>query len=154
MSEDRSRDLNLARKKAMDYLARREHARGELTAKLEKAGFEHDICEETVEQLIEDGLQSDARFAEACIASRVRQGKGPVRIRAELSERGVAGAAIEAALEDADTDWFGLAREVRVRKFGAALPGEFRDKAKQMRFLQYRGFDADQVQAAVSTADE
>ena len=151
MSEDQSDNSIQARKKAMDYLARREHSRGELTAKLEKAGFEPDIIDDTVARLIEDGLQSDARFAEAHVASRVRQGKGPVRIRAELSERGVAGTAIESALEASDTDWVGLAREVRVRKFGEALPGEFREKAKQMRFLQYRGFDAEQVQAAVST---
>ena len=138
----------------MDYLARREHGRAELVAKLEKAGFEPEISQETVALLVDDGLQSDERYAEAHIASRIRQGKGPVRIRAELRERGLAGSLIETALDAAGADWYRLAREVRRNKFGERLPAEFRDKAKQMRFLQYRGFESDQVQAAVSTADD
>jgi len=48
-------------------------------------------------------------------------------------------------------DWFELARQVRVRKFGENLPAEFAEKARQMRFLQYRGFDAEQIQVAVSS---
>ncbi|MDP6994508.1 MAG: regulatory protein RecX, partial [Woeseiaceae bacterium] len=62
---------------------------------------------------------------------------------------GLGGADIEYALDDAEQDWFELAREVRVRKFGADLPADFPEKARQMRFLQYRGFDAEQVQLAV-----
>ena len=154
MSEDRSADPVQARKKAMDYLARREHGRAELVTKLEKAGFEPEISQETVARLVEEGLQSDVRFAEAHIASRIRQGKGPVRIRAELAERGMSASAIENGLEESGADWYQLAREVRARKFGEALPAEFPDKAKQMRFLAYRGFDSDQVQVAVSTADD
>lgn len=138
----------------MDFLARREHGRAELLEKLEKAGFDTDICEAAVAGLIEDGLQSDRRFAESFIAMRISQGKGPVRIRAELRQRHLTDAVIDAALQDAAADWRSLARDVRARKFGAALPGDFATKAKQMRFLQYRGFEAGDVQAAVSTADD
>ena len=101
-------------------------------------------------QLIDDGLQSDSRFAEAFVRSRINQGKGPVRIRTELRDRGLAGSAIDLALEEADEDWYALARDVRLKKFGPDTPREFRGKAKQMRFLQSRGFEPDQIQAAVS----
>ena len=150
MDDDKFHDPIEARKKAMDYLARREHGRGELLDKLTRFGFDPDVADDAVAQLIEDGLQSDARFAEAFVRSRINQGKGPVRIRADLRERGLGGSAIDLALEEADEDWYALARDVRLKKFGPDTPSEFRDKAKQMRFLQSRGFEPDQIQAAVS----
>ncbi len=154
IDDERFSDPVEARKKAMDYLARREHGRGELLDKLTRFGFNADVADDAVAQLVDDGLQSDSRFAEAFVRSRINQGKGPVKIRADLRERGLAGAAIDLALEDADEDWYALARDVRLKKFGADTPSEFRDKAKQMRFLQSRGFEPDQIQAAVSATFE
>lgn len=143
-----------ARKKAMDYLARREHGREELINKLLRAGFGPELADATVARLVDDGLQSDARFVEAYIASRINQGKGPLRIRADLRERGIDDAAISDGLDAADHDWFTAAIEVRKKKFGACGPVDFQEKARMMRFLQSRGFDTDQIQAAVSaTAD-
>ena len=150
MDDDRFADPIEARKKAMDYLARREHGRGELLDKLTRFGFDPDVADEAVSRLVDDGLQSDSRFAEAFVRSRITQGKGPVKIRSDLRARGLAPAAIDIALEEADEDWYALAVDVRLKKFGPDAPSEFRDKAKQMRFLQSRGFEPDQVQAAVS----
>ena len=138
----------------MDYLARREHGRAELLTKLEKAGFDPDISEDAVAQLVEDGLQSDTRFVEAFVRSRIGQGKGPARIRAELREHDVTGGLIDTGLANAEQDWFALAREVRLKKFGTGQPRDFKEKARQMRFLQSRGFDSDQIQAAVSADPE
>jgi len=154
MSDDRFSDPTEARKKAMDYLARREHARGELLNKLTSFGFDPGVSEDAIAQLIDDGLQSDQRFVEAFIRSRINQGKGPSRIRADLRGRGVAGALIDEGLVEADQDWHKLAREVRVKKFGTGHARDFKDKARQMRFLQSRGFEQDHIQSAVSAADE
>ena len=137
-----------ARKKAMDFLARREYGQTELIKKLADKGYDRSVAEQAVNKLTEDGLQSDQRFAEAFVQSRINQGKGPVRIRLDLGQRGVGDAAIELAIEDASANWFELARDVRLRKFGAGKPSDFKVKAKQMRFLQYRGFEQDHVQAA------
>ena len=134
----------------MDYLARREHGRAELLAKLEKAGFDPDISSNAIAELVDAGLQSDARFIEAFIRSRIGQGKGPVRIRAELREHGIGDSLIDDGLSGADEDWYALARQVRLKKFGAESPADFKEKARQMRFLQSRGFESDQIQSAVS----
>lgn len=142
-----------ARKKAMDYLARREYGHGELRMKLIDAGFEGQTASSAVEQLTHDGLQDDRRFTESFIRSRIGQGKGPVRIRMELEQRGIDSVTVDELLEESAEDWGSLAREVRERKFGAELPREFRDKARQMRFLQYRGFESAQIQVAVSLDD-
>ncbi|MEX2124499.1 MAG: regulatory protein RecX [Woeseia sp.] len=134
----------------MDYLARREYGQSELRAKLAGAGFDEQTAASAVLQLAREGLQDDRRFVENFIQSRIHQGKGPVRIRLELGQRGVDAAMVDELLEDGREDWAALARRVRLRKFGAGLPGDFREKARQMRFLQYRGFEQTQIQAAVA----
>ena len=115
----------------MDYLACREYGQTELVNKLCNAGFHSDVSASEVERLTEDNLQSDQRFAESFAQSRINQGKGPVRIRQELKERGISATTIDDALIEKDQDWFELAREVRVRKFGQDLPADFAEKARQ-----------------------
>jgi len=137
-----------ARKKAMDFLARREYGHTELVRKLADKGFDRDAAAEAVGRLTEDGLQSDTRFTEAFVQSRINQGKGPVRIRLDLGQKGISDSTIEIALEEAGPDWRALAREQRVKKFGRDLPSDFKEKARQMRFLQYRGFEQDHIQSA------
>ncbi len=139
-----------ARKKAMDFLARREYGQAELIRKLADKGYVRSITEQAVIKLTEEGLQSDQRFAESFVQSRINQGKGPVRIRLDLGQKGIADGIIEYAIEAAAADWFELARDVRLKKFGGAQPVDFKAKARQMQFLQYRGFEQDHVQAAFS----
>tara|TARA_R110002096_G_scaffold116164_2_gene251712 strand:- start:9358 stop:9858 length:501 start_codon:yes stop_codon:yes gene_type:complete len=136
------------RKKAMDFLARREYGQAELIRKLADKGYVRNLVELAVQQLTDEGLQSDDRFAEAFVQSHINQGKGPVRIRVDLGQRGIPDAIIEMAIEASAADWHGLASAVRQRKFGAEVPKDFKEKARQMRFLQYRGFEQDHVQAA------
>jgi regulatory protein len=150
MDDDKFLNPVEARKKAMDYLARREHGRSELIDKLSRFGFDADVADNAIAQLVEDNLQSDTRYTEAFITSRINQGKGPVKIRAELRERGIAGSIVDHGLEATGQDWYQAACEVRQKKFGAELPADFNEKARQMRFLQSRGFDTDQIQSAVS----
>ncbi len=138
----------------MDYLARREHGRSELFDKLTRFGFEADVAGDAVAQLVEDGLQSDVRFVEAFARSRINQGKGPAKIRADLREKGVNDGVTEDGIRGADQDWYALAAEVRLKKFGMEPPADFKEKARQMRFLQSRGFEQDQIQAAVSASGD
>lgn len=147
--EDRFSSPLEARKKAMDFLARREYGQAELIKKLADKGYDRDVAGQAVVKLTAEGLQSDQRFAESFVQSRINQGKGPVRIRLDLGQRGIGDAVIHQAIEQSGADWRALARDVRCRKFSDAVPADFKAKAKQMQFLQYRGFEQDQVQAAV-----
>ncbi len=136
------------RKKAMDFLALRDYGQAELVLKLANKGYKRSIVEDEVQRLTDEGLQSDTRFAENFVQSRINQGKGPARIRLELGQKGIPDGVVEAAIEDAPVDWYELAAEVREKKFGAAQPEDFKEKARQMRFLQYRGFESDHLQAS------
>ncbi len=143
-----------ARKKAMDFLARREHGRVELINKLETRGFLKDIAADAVGRLADQGLQSDQRFVQNFIQSRINQGKGPLRIGQELGQRGLPAGLVNQVLDDIEADWCDLACQVRLKKFGKHVPDVFEEKARQMRFLQYRGFDSDQIRCALGTEQD
>ena len=148
-SEDDPRAEHRAiRKRAMDMLARREHARAELAAKLAKRDHDRDAIAAVLDELVDDDLLSDRRYADAMVSSRASRGIGPARIRAELGAVDVSDAEIERALDECEVDWHALAEAVRIKRFGAEVPPDFPAKAKQMRFLQRRGFDADMLQSA------
>lgn len=104
--------------------------------------------------LAREGLLSEERFVETFVASHARRGHGPVWIRAELERRGIPAADAARGLEGCDADWPALARETREKRFGDGPPADFRERAKQSRFLQYRGYTAEQVRQAFSTDDD
>ncbi len=137
------------RDQALRLLARREHSVCELRAKLARRGQDGGAVDAVLAELVAEGLLSDARFAEAYVRARVDRGYGPLRIRAELAERGVAEPLVQAALAAAEVDWAALAARVRQRRFGAAPPRDWPERARQMRFLQGRGYPQSLVRACV-----
>lgn len=129
----------------MRLLAAREHTRAELRGKLASRCAEPQLLEQVIDELRERGLQSDGRFAEQYVSSRMRRGFGPLRIRRELQERGVEAPLLEASLDEQGAAWFELLRETHRRKYGAGLPGDFKERARRARFLEYRGFPAEMI---------
>lgn len=130
---------------AMNFLARREHSAEELRQKLKRHSDDESLIEQVVARLRADNLQSDERYVEAFVAMRKRQGKGPLRVQQELKQKGVAEKLIATYLEVGDSLWWDLAAEVRQRRFGTEPPADLKEKARQVRFLQYRGFTNDQI---------
>ena len=141
-------DPSRIRASAIGLLARREHSTGELERKLESRGFDSEATSEVLTELARKGLLSDERYVASFITHHAARGQGPMRIRSELRESGVAPDLVERLLDEADVDWEEAARSVRRKKFGASRPASFAERAKQSRFLQYRGFSQDQIRAA------
>ncbi|QDQ39585.1 regulatory protein RecX [Legionella geestiana] len=137
---------------ALRWLVRREYGAEELLKRLEAKGFGARAAREALEALQEQGYQSDVRFCEMLCRTRIRQGYGPRRIAGELRMLGVSPTLISAALNDAETDWEALARAVWEKKFSAEEAGDSPDsRARQQRFLLYRGFEADMVSRLLKT---
>lgn len=130
---------------AMDLLARREHSRMELVKKLKQRQFDSDEIDICLNKLVADGLLSDTRFTQAYVRMRSQRGFGKHRILLELDERGIDSTLAQQVLADEAINWQQLAQAVRVKKFGAKPASDFTEKAKQMRFLQYRGFGHDVI---------
>lgn len=144
-------ELARVRKAAYAMLARREYGCQELAQRLRDKGHEAPLIELVVAQLVAERMLSDERFVDAFVRSRSSRGYGPRRIEAELHQRGVDDELAEGRLaagpsEECD-DWVARAEQVRCRKFGEALPKEFPERARQMRYLEYRGFTHDQIRS-------
>ena len=141
------------RRTAMDLLARREHGRVELTRKLRQRGACPDMIDAALDRLTEEGLLSESRYLESYINYRAGSGYGPLRIREELSQRGLARGDIEEALRECDFNWQERLEETWRRKFAGHLPIDAKERAKQGRFLSYRGFSMDMISRLLSGRD-
>ncbi|WP_370978997.1 regulatory protein RecX [Agaribacterium sp. ZY112] len=146
------REIRLA---AMTLLARREQAYKELVVKLLKKFDDLVQIEQQLDYLVSEGLQSDQRFVEMYIQSKVVKLQGPMRIRNELLSKGVSDNLVDDGLREADVDWFDVARRLVARKYGEHSVSDIgaKEKAKRIRFLQYRGFSMDEIVAVLNNSD-
>lgn len=138
-----------ARSAALRLLARREHSRLELTLKLRQRGIEPDIIERVLDDYEVEGWLSDERFADIYARQRMDLGYGPLRILAELQQRGVH-TTPECVREMTDADWIERAALLREKRFGLGdVSEDWDEKVRQARFLARRGFASDQVESAL-----
>lgn len=133
---------------AFALLAKREYSRYDLEQKL--LSYEADIDEVTtlVDELVQACYQDDRRMAGMVVRSQIRQGKGPRRVQQALSKH-----QIDPTLASEDmqtTDWLAHALTLKIKKFGEAVTTDPKEKARQIRFLQYRGFDLDLIMKVVN----
>ncbi len=136
------------RERALRLLARREHSRAELVRKLERAGFSRDDIGPLLDAFEAKNWLSDRRFAESYVADH-RARAGHVKLAYDLRQRGVSDSIIESVLGDNRDSELDRAREVWQKKFGTA-PADAAEKARQMRFLQSRGFTPEVIRRAIA----
>ena len=146
-------DAATVRARALALLSRREHSALELKRKLQQRGFADSVVEPVLKALAAENLLSEARFAEAWVRSRIARGQGPRKVEAELRRRALGDAEIASALAASGADWTRLAAEACRKRFGPQLPSTLAEKARQTRFLQARGFDAEQIRHALREED-
>lgn len=144
-----ARDPARVRAKALALLARREHSAQELKAKLLERGYESTAVTAVLSSLEGERLLSDERFVREFVAARVRRGSGPLKIRAELRGHGVTGELVEEALAGLRAGAAAGAEAARRKRFGAAHPKDMRERARQARFLQQRGFAMEDIRRAL-----
>jgi len=134
------------RRAAMNLLARREHSLGELRQKLRRHFDDEGMLDAALQTLAAENLQSDNRYAESFARLRAQRGYGPGRVRREMREKTLSDAAIDRALQAAAVDWQALAETVFRKKFGGPGRVNIKEKARRVRFMQYRGFSAEHYQ--------
>ena len=132
---------------AVTLLARRDFASAELRAKLRSQGFDDGAAGVVIAELAARGVLDDRRFAENYVSWHAGRGQGPIRIAADLRRHGLPEGLVDAALLSGP-DWPALARRARTARFGGKPPASWADRARQARFLQYRGFSSDHIRAA------
>lgn len=127
------------RQRALNYLSRREYARSELLHKLSSYTEDQSEIEALLDELAGKGWLSEQRFTDQLI--HAKRGKyGSRMVAHELQEHGISEEVVDHARSELKTQDYSNAAEVWRKKFGE-LPKDTKEKAKQIRFLQSRGFD-------------
>ncbi len=134
---------------ALRLLTRREHSAKELNEKLKQRGFKPEEIKDVIESCQRLNLQSDQRFIELYIRSRIRQGYGPLKISQELKQRGVDSELVYKEMKQEAPNWFTYALNVWEKKCKGQINLSFQEIQKQQRFLLYRGFDMDIISQVV-----
>lgn len=129
---------------AIRMLASREHSCFELKQKLLQRDFSLVLINQTIEKLISQNLICDKRFTECYIRSRSAKGFGPLRISQELQAKGISKELVTLYLRQNKPSLDDL-KKVRIKKFGSELPKNLSDRAKQTRYLQYKGFSLEEI---------
>lgn len=137
---------------AFALLTRRDYSQIELITKLNQYAVNPEEVTKLVEELAEQNYQSDQRVAELTLASQIRKGKGLQRIKQTLKAKHLDAELITQELEE--VDWLQQAYQLKIKKFGEEVTKDQKIKAKQIRFLQYRGFDIDVIMKAIARTSE
>ncbi len=138
---------------AIKLLAIREHSHKELNQKLAKKSFPIDVIGQVLIELKAQNLQSDLRYADILVRSRLGKGYGPVYVQYYLKDKGIAADVIESVLDFTDVAWQKALSEAVEKKFGEKKPIDFQQKIKQMNFLQRRGFTSEQIRNYYDTRE-
>ncbi len=141
--------LAVVRERAVRLLVNREHGRLELEQKLQQRELPQDLIDSVLDQLAEEGLQCDARFAESYTRMRVDRGYGPNKIRADLQTRRVDHPVIEDAIRVSGADWHSVAGAALAKKFGRVSVADVNTRSKMQRYLYQRGFAMDEIRSAI-----
>lgn len=141
----------------MQHLARREHSRAELRQKLQSYVQDGENLDAVLDELEKRNWLSDARAATQLVDAKGSR-FGAQRIAHELRQRGIADELISQAMLELKGSEQETARDVWQRKFGKP-PQDAKEKARQMRFLQSRGFSIEVIlkvlrSAGANLADE
>ena len=132
---------------AFAVLTRKEYSKKDLIEKLALYAQNREEVIELVEELAQENYQSDRRVAEMVVRSQIRKGKGPNRIKLALQTKSIDK---DLAKKDiAEVDWYEQAYQLKVKKYGVDVATDSKLKAKQIRFLQYRGFEMDAIMKAI-----
>lgn len=137
---------------AFALLTRRDYSQAELIAKLNQSAINPEEVEKLVEELAQNNYQSDQRVAELTLASQLRKGKGLQRIKQALKAKQLDAELITEELQE--VDWLDQAYQLKLKKFGEEVATDPKIKARQIRFLQYRGFDMGVIMKAIARTSE
>jgi len=150
LTDHQAHDLNHAHAYAVKLLARRDYSSVDLKKKLQERGYTEHAFEVVVDDMVWNNQLNDERYGQNVVAYRARRGHGPARIRNQLQKSGISRESIDEAVKGEEApDFLALARSVRTRKFGPEIPKDRKERARQARFLQYRGFSTDHIRAVL-----
>lgn len=153
MQQQENEQYSRAKNAAINYLARREHSKLELQRKLAAKGFTQSLINRAIDAMKVLGYQSDERFTEMFIRSKVASGNGPFKIKIALREKGICDSLVLIMMDKLNIDWYELVKKVKLKRFPSEKGADLNQLAKQERYLKNKGFYQDHIRAVVKFPD-
>lgn len=135
---------------AITLLAKKDYSSGSLHRLLSKLTEKEEDVDRVVRRLSDNHYLNDTQLINNLIDKHIKKLHGPTRIKQEIRQKGFPQELIEQKIEASGIDWYSLAKEARIKKFSDTPPSEQKEKAKQIRYLQYKGFSMDMIFEAFS----
>ena len=136
------------------WLSRRDYSQHEIRQKLTTKGYTPEDITPVLSVFLEEGLINESRYAENLVHWRRNKGYGPLRVNQQLKAKGIPDEIIAEHLQITDNAWATAARQIWRKHFKGKLPKEYKERAKQIRFLQYRGFTRAHIESVLVEVEE
>ena len=149
MSDQDDKEAKKIRNACLVMLTRRDFSTKELTEKISLKFESRPVIDQVISTLKTEGLLSDVRFAESFVRARISKGQGKQRIKSEIKHKGIGNELLKQVIDAQDIDWISIAEKVLIKRFGNLVNPDRKEVGKRIRFLQYRGFDFDEINQVV-----
>ena len=131
-------------------LGRQEYSRRELTQKLQQREATDEFIENLLDWCEKHNFINEQRYCEGVVRKHIFKCHGLKRIQSEAMSKGIDRALLETVVDELEIDWFELAQEAYNKKYSTTPADlEYKEKAKRVRYLMYRGFSYDQINFAM-----
>ena len=110
--------------------------------------------EAVIARLCDNSYLDDQCMAENMVSRLLRKQYGPLRIRLELRQKSIEQDVADETISRCNADWFQMASDSRRKKFGDQRPTDTKEKIRQMRYLQSRGFSMDMINEAMTSQED
>ncbi|MCK8126256.1 peptidase [Pseudoalteromonas sp. S1610] len=131
-------------------LGRQEYSRRELTQKLQQREATDEFIENLLDWCEKHNFINEQRYCEGFVRKHIFKCHGLKRIQSEAMSKGINRALLETVVDELEIDWFELAQEAYNKKYSTTPADlEYKEKAKRVRYLMYRGFSYDQINFAM-----
>ena len=134
-------------------LSRQEYSKTQIEQKLHAKGAEAEFAQQLIAWCEEYGFIDDVRYSESFVRRQINKGFGLMRIKNEAYQKGISGELVQTIVEELEIDWYLQAQSAYNKKFSNTSSSlDFKEKAKRMRYMSYRGFNHDQIEFAMQTS--
>lgn len=139
---------------AVCLLSRKDHSSNGMRRALHLLTDDGMAVEAVIARLCDNSYLDDQRMAENMVSRLLRKQYGPLRIRLELRQKSIEQDVADKTISRCNADWFQMASDSRRKKFGDERPTDTKEKIRQMRYLQSRGFSMDMINEAMTSQED
>jgi len=146
-------DVSTLKQAALNWLSRRDYSEAQLTARLQRLGGEPAQVQAVLDWCKAQNYLNQQRFVQMLVRSRANKGYGLAYIIQECRQQQISRQQVLDCAGELALDWFALARQQYLKKYGLSAMTDYKDKLKRMAYLQRRGFSSEQIEFAINQTE-